>query len=79
LVRNGTESSWSFPGGAVEHSETLEKGVIREVEEQTGLKIMPRGLYSVREILFKQRGENAFIFTFISINNRWRNSCFRSR
>ena len=30
---------WAFPGGFVEHNETLEIAVKREAEEETGLKI----------------------------------------
>jgi 8-oxo-dGTP diphosphatase len=68
LVRNGTVDSsyWSFPGGEVEGSETLEQAVVREVREETGLSIKTDSLYSVREVLFKNREEHALIFTFIS-------------
>lgn len=30
---------WAFPGGFVEHNETLEKAVVREALEETGLHI----------------------------------------
>lgn len=30
---------WAFPGGFVEHNETLERAVVREAKEETGLKI----------------------------------------
>lgn len=32
---------WSLPGGAVELGETLEQAVVREVAEETGLRVMP--------------------------------------
>ena len=30
--------NWSLPGGRLERGETLEQGIIREMEEETGLK-----------------------------------------
>ena len=32
---------WSLPGGAVELGETLEEAVVREVAEETGLRVIP--------------------------------------
>ena len=42
LVKRGREprkGEWSIPGGKVEFGETLRDALIREVEEETGLKI----------------------------------------
>jgi mutator protein MutT len=44
LVRRGKEplrGRWVVPGGTVELGETLEEAVVREVEEETGLKVRP--------------------------------------
>ena len=66
LVKNGTPDSfyWSFPGGRVEGSETLEQSLIREVLEETGYRIKVGKIYCVREVLFRRRREHALIFTF---------------
>ncbi len=39
LIRNRRSSNWSFPKGHVEKGETLEQTAIREVFEETGLRI----------------------------------------
>jgi ADP-ribose pyrophosphatase YjhB (NUDIX family) len=44
LVRRGTEplkGQWSLPGGVLELGESLQAGVIREVQEETGLTVEP--------------------------------------
>jgi ADP-ribose pyrophosphatase YjhB (NUDIX family) len=45
LVRRGREplrGRWSLPGGVLELGETLMEGVVREVFEETGLRVVPR-------------------------------------
>lgn len=44
LVRRGTEplkGEWSLPGGVLELGESLLAGVVREVQEETGLTVEP--------------------------------------
>lgn len=50
---------WNGPGGKIELGETPEESVIREVEEETGLKIKR----------VKKAGELEFIFPDKNINN----------
>lgn len=38
---------WSLPGGFIEYNETVEEALVREVEEETGLKIKPIRVVSV--------------------------------
>lgn len=43
------ERSWSLPGGRLEHGETLEMGMIREMYEETGLRVKVKRLLYVCE------------------------------
>ena len=54
LIERGREpfkGFWSLPGGALEVGETLERGVAREVKEETGLEVTPCGLVGIFERL----------------------------
>src|SRR3954469_7876421 len=52
LVRRANEPGrglWSVPGGRVEPGETSEEAVVREVAEETGLRVVVTGLAGVVE------------------------------
>ena len=56
LVRRGRPPAygeWSLPGGAVEPGETLEKAVVREVEEEIGLNVEVVEVVAVLDRLFR--------------------------
>jgi 8-oxo-dGTP pyrophosphatase MutT (NUDIX family) len=44
-----------FPGGGQQPGERLEAAVVREVREETGIEVRPRGLLWVREVIFELR------------------------
>lgn len=50
LIRRGKEplrGRWVVPGGTVELGETLEQALVREVLEETGLRVKPREIVAV--------------------------------
>jgi ADP-ribose pyrophosphatase YjhB (NUDIX family) len=47
IVRRADNEHWEPPGGVLEHGETIQDGLVREVFEETGLKVEPVGLTGV--------------------------------
>jgi 8-oxo-dGTP diphosphatase len=58
LVRRGREpmrGAWTLPGGLLEVGETLLAGVVREVQEETGLIVEPVELVELLERIHRER------------------------
>lgn len=60
VTRRRDNGRWEAPGGVLEHGETIEAGVRREVWEETGLKIDPERLTGVYQNMTK--GVVALVF-----------------
>ena len=59
LVKRGSEplkGQWSIPGGTLEMGETIAEGVVRELGEETGLKVKVLDLIEVFERIFPGDG-----------------------
>lgn len=46
-IRRRDDDRWVPPGGVLEHDETPEQGVVREVLEETGILVKPEALVGV--------------------------------
>lgn len=47
LQRRADDGTWGFPGGAIELGESAEQALLREVAEETGLRIRISGMLGV--------------------------------
>ena len=69
LVIDRKKNDWpglTFPGGHVEKDENFYESVIREVKEETGLKIKNPILCGIEE--FKTKGEDRYIMFYYKTN-----------
>ncbi|WP_226659248.1 NUDIX hydrolase [Pseudalkalibacillus hwajinpoensis] len=62
MVQNKKHDNWSLPGGAVEKGETLVQAAVREMREETGLKVEVGEVLSVNEAFIGNH--HAHFFTF---------------
>ena len=71
LIQRGKEplrGRWVIPGGTVELGETLEQAVVREVLEETGLRVRPAGVVLVFDRIL--RDESGVRYHYVIIDYR---------
>jgi mutator protein MutT len=68
LVRRGKEpllGRWAIPGGTVELGETLEKALVREIHEETGLTVQPREVLLVFDRVVREGGRVRYHYVIV--------------
>lgn len=73
LIRRGKaplRGRWSIPGGTVERGESLERAVVREMREETGLDVEPLELLTVFDRI--DRDGDAVTFHYVIVDYRCR-------
>jgi len=75
LVRRGKPplyGRWTVPGGTVELGETLEEAVVREMEEETGLRVEPLEVLAVFDRIDRDGERVAYHYVIVDYLCRWR-------
>lgn len=75
LIRRGKEplyGRWTVPGGTVELGETLEEALVREMEEETGLRVEPIKLLTVFDRIHREGERVVFHHVIVDYLCRWR-------
>ena len=71
LVRRGNEplkGEWSLPGGALEVGETLQQGIVREVLEETGLRVAPVSVIEILDRIVKDEETDRVRYHYVLID-----------
>ncbi len=71
LIRRGQQplkGEWSLPGGALELGETLQQGVVREVEEETGLEVVPVGMVEVFDRITRDEASGQVRYHYVLVD-----------
>jgi len=75
LIRRGKEplyGRWVVPGGTVELGESLEDALVREMEEETGLRVEPVEILTVFDRIHREEGQVVQHFVIVDYLCRWR-------
>ena len=68
LIRRGKEplrGRWTVPGGTLEPGETLEEGVVREIQEETGIVVSVLEFLTVFERIERNDGGLAYHYVIV--------------
>ena len=74
LIRRGKPpllGRWMIPGGTVELGETLAEALVREMEEETGVRVAPGQVLTVAEQIARQEGSVSHHFVIIDYLCAW--------
>lgn len=73
LVKRGCEPNlglWSLPGGSIEPGETAREALVREVEEETSLRVEIGDLAAVHDVIARDGDAIRFHYVIISFYAR---------
>ena len=68
LIRRGKEplrGRWVVPGGTVELGETLEQALVRELQEETGLRVAPLEVLTVFDRIHREGGMVSYHYVIV--------------
>jgi len=75
LIRRGKEplyGRWVVPGGTVELGETLEEALVREMHEETGLRVEPVEVLTVFDRIEREGDRVVYHYVIVDYLCRWR-------
>lgn len=58
LIKQPWADGWLFPGGVPKSAETLSAAVVREVAEETGVRVDPRRPHAVDDLTIREAEDN---------------------
>jgi 8-oxo-dGTP diphosphatase len=72
LTKRQDLENWVFPGGGIERGESLEKGAVREVKEETGVRVKVERLaaVSILDHFLKRNVNFIFLASFLGGKTR---------
>ena len=74
LARRGKEplyGRWVVPGGTVELGETLEEALVREMQEETGLRVEPLEVLTVFDRIQRDGDRVVYHYVIVDYLCRW--------